>query len=138
MITRCSEIWKTSDELPVPVDLYDRIIDFKQIAEPKIVRHVLTWLVPALRPIRSCEVVELLLIDLDWRTMKPDRLREVIEVPMSTNILHRRTLEAEIGSTLLHLLGSLLMYNEVIGRITFLHSSVKVSHTWPFRHIWIF
>ena len=134
MLTRCSNVSRVRellDEFPVLVQgLYDSIIldvDL-QNTEPKIVQHVLAWLVCALRPIRLCEVIEALMIDLDWRTMVPDRLSEVIKVPVSTKTLESRALEGEIGSALLHILGSLVTYDDKTDSIALLHSSLKVSY----------
>ena len=134
MLTQCSnlsQVHELLDGLPAQIQgLYDRIIlDIdKQKIEPKIVRRALAWLVASLQPIRLCEVVEALLIDIDWRTMKLDQLHDAIKnVSIPTNTRDHQTLETGIGSALLHLLGSLVTHREETDCISFIHSSVKVS-----------
>ena len=79
-----------------------------QSSDGKVARHALIWLVAALRPLKSAEILEALSIDLRGRRLD----REIAPVH---------------GYALLDALGSLVVYNEETDIIILSHSSVKVS-----------
>ncbi|KAN0094796.1 Ankyrin repeat-containing domain protein [Tylopilus felleus] len=97
------------DDLPADLNTtYERILlnANKDEHEGKVVRRALDWLVAALEPMQLFQIVEGLSIDLGRRTL--DR---------ESGPVH--------GTTLLDILGSLVMYDEATDIVMLSHFSVK-------------
>lgn len=101
------QIRKTLDDLPRDLDAtYLRILLRIDENEWEVVRQALYWLVAALLPLRLCQVLEGLSVDLGRRVL--DR---------GSGPVH--------GPALLDALGSLVTYDELTDLVTLSHASVK-------------
>ncbi|KAF8557486.1 ankyrin [Imleria badia] len=101
------QIRRALDDLPSDLDAtYARILLRINENEREVVRRALCWLVSALKPMKLCQIIEGLSIDLAQRVMDRD-----------SGPVH--------GPALLDALGSLVTHDEMTDVIVLSHASVK-------------